>query len=351
MVAASQFNLVDGFSIDYLHFGLLGILKKLMDLWLSPCNHAKPYYITKAKQDALNKRILSIKPVSEITRRPRSIFDRADYKGNEYRSLLLYYLRYCLVDLLPMKYINHFQLLSSSIYMLLGRNITPETRSLAETRLNRFADEYELLYGKDNVTMNIHLCRHAASSVDNVGPLWAQSAFGFETNNGVLVRSNKAKRDYLHQISWKYITSLTLQNDNNDRKNIKGIDIGGKFVITKSDEIAKFFGIDTVTAYTFITIGDVKYTSIKYKHIATIDYFIRLKSNELGAVNFYAVENFKIHAYIDVYKIVESCDHLITVKKDGNRIIDINDISEKMIYFKINNEEIVTSMPNHFEKT
>lgn len=175
--------------------------------------------------------------------------------------------------------------------------------------------------------------------------------FEIETKNGVLVRSNKAKQDYLHQISWKYITSLTLQNDNNDHKNIKEIDIGGKFVITKSDEIAKFFGIDTVTAYTFITIGDVKYTSINYKHIATIDYFIRLKSNELGAVNFYAVENFKIHAYIDVYKIVESCDHLITVKKDGNRIIDINDISEKMIYFKINNVEIVTSIPNHFEKT
>lgn len=193
MVGASHFDLAKSFSIDYLHFALLGIVKKLMDLWLSSENHTKPFYITKPKQVILNKRILNMKSTSEITRHPRSIFERKEYKANEYRTLLLYYLRYCLVDLLPMRYINNVQLLSSSVYMLLRSRITPENLLLAETRLYQFADEYEVLYGQENVTMNLHLCRHVAESVRNLGPLWAQSAFGFETNNGVLVRTNKAK--------------------------------------------------------------------------------------------------------------------------------------------------------------
>lgn len=351
MVAAPQFDVVDGFSLDYLHYGLLGILKKLTDLWLNPNNFRKPYYITKPKQAALNKRILSIRPVSEITRRPRSIFERADYKGNEYRTLLLYYLRYCLVDLLPMKYINHFQLFSSSVYMLLGRSITPETLSLAETRLNEFANEYEILYGQENVTMNIHLCHHAGRNVVNLGPFWAQSAFAAETNNGVLVRSNQAKRDYLHQISWKYITALTLQKVDRDEKNSKEIDIGGKFVITKSDEIAEHFGIETLTAYKFIMIGGIKYTSKKCKDISTIDYFIRLQNNEIGAVHFYVIEDYTIKAYIEMWKIESTLDHLMIVKKDRSKIVNIKDIRGKMLCVEINGQVIVTEIPNNYEKT
>lgn len=350
MVAAPQFDLVKGFSIDYLHFGLLGIMKKLLDLWLSPKNNAKPYYITKVKQNVLNRRILDIKPTAEITRHPRSIFERAEYKGNEYRTLLLYYLRFCLVDLLPMRFINHFQLLSSSIYMLLKSSITTENLSLAEARLKQFANEYEALYGQENVTMNLHLCRHVVESVKNLGPLWAQSAFGFETNNGVLVRSNEGKRDYLQQICWKYITKFTLQDTQSDRRKINHIDIGGKILMDREQEIP--FQLGENMCYKFVTIGSVKFCSKMYKEISTVDYFVKLQNNEVGAIIYYFVDNYKINAYIDIYKVVDTCDHFLSIKIDGRRIIiDIKEIIEKMIYIKIGNQEIVTSIPNKYEKT
>lgn len=351
MVAACQFDLINGFSIDYLHFALLGIVKKLLDLWLNSKYHAKPFYIRPAKQVVLNKRILGIKPISEITRHPRSIFERAEYKGNEYRSLLLYYLRYCLVDLLPMRYIKNFQLLSSSVYMLLKRNITSKDLSLAEARLNEFADEYEVLYGQENVTMNLHLCRHVAESVRNLGPLWAQSAFGFETNNGVLVRSNQAKRDYIQQISWKYITTSTLHGQQNITKKNNEINFGGKIIISNSEEIPDELGVDTLTAYKFITIGNIKFSSKKCRDISTIDYFIKLRNHELGSVRFYFLIDYNIYAYIDVYKVLQSCDHLLLVKIDEKRMIDIKLIAEKMIYMKIGSQEIAATIPNYFEKT
>lgn len=88
-----------------------------------------------------------------------------------------------------MQYVHHFQLLSAGIYILLQSKIDTEQISVAERMLIQFADEFETLYGIDSVTMNIHLLRHMSTAVRNLGPLWAQSAFGFEANNGVLVKS------------------------------------------------------------------------------------------------------------------------------------------------------------------
>lgn len=210
MVAAKHFDLINCFSIDYMHCALLGVVRKLLDLWCNTKFHKEAHYMPKKKQDVLNKRIMSIKPPTEITRKPRSINERADFKANELRSLLLYYLRYCLIDLIPLRFIDNFQLLSASIYMLLEQEISPENISLAESKLICFCDGFEKLYGQSQITMNLHLLRHIANSVRHLGPLWSQSTFGFETNNGILVHSRQAKNKYLHQLSWKYAMQIGL---------------------------------------------------------------------------------------------------------------------------------------------
>lgn len=74
MIAAKEFDLIYSFTIDYMHCALLGIMKKLLNLWLETKNHGKPYYIEKKNQIALSKRLIKIKPISEIVRKPRSIF-------------------------------------------------------------------------------------------------------------------------------------------------------------------------------------------------------------------------------------------------------------------------------------
>lgn len=54
MVAARQFDLVNGVSIEYMHAVLLGIMKKLLSLWLDSTNHANDYYIKKPHQTVLD---------------------------------------------------------------------------------------------------------------------------------------------------------------------------------------------------------------------------------------------------------------------------------------------------------
>lgn len=356
MIAAHSFDLVNGFSIDYMHCVLLGVTKKLLDLWLNTENHNEPFHISKKKQIELSSRIVRIKPVSEITRKPRTIFERKDFKANEFRTLLLYYLRYCLVDILPKRYIEHFQLLSSSIYMLLQANITKEEIHLADTRLNKFADDFQDLYHEHNVTINLHLLRHIGSAVHQLGPLWAQSSFAFETNNGVLIKSNHATNHFLMDLAWKYRVKKTIECE----KNRKDVHVGGKTTIRiSSDEksiLSKFgfnFESDILTIYKYFSLHDTKFTSLKAKEISTIDYFIELNTEEIGVVQFYFVSYDIAYAYIQLYKEIGKSDHLKEVYPLNTKIVvNVKLFKRKLMYIKIGRVyEIAVGIPNNFEKT
>lgn len=198
IIAAKEYDLINSVAIDYMHCVLLGIVKRLLNLWCDSKNHKMPYYIEKKHQIALSNRIVNIKPTHEISRRPRSIFARGDFKANEHRSLLFYYLWFVLDGLLPAKYVKHFRLLSAAIYALSMKKISHESIEIAQIQLNEFANDYETLYGKTNVVMNLHLLRHITRQVENLGPLWSQSAFCFEACNGLVTKSNTSTKDIVH---------------------------------------------------------------------------------------------------------------------------------------------------------
>lgn len=209
LVSLPKFDLINGFGIDYMHC-VMGIMRKLLNLYLLTKSYKKAFYINKEKSAALEKRLLSIKPIREITRTPRSLDQRADYKASELKYLLLYYLPVCMIDIIPRKYVSHLQLLSSSIYTSLKSNITPQELIVAEKKLRDFVDLYQILFEKKNMVMNIHLLTHLVESVKNLGPLWAYSAFPFEKNNGCLLKLVKGKTDVIHQITNKYIMKKSL---------------------------------------------------------------------------------------------------------------------------------------------
>lgn len=123
-MSADAFDLVDGFAIDPMHCVHLGVMKRLMNLWLEPKNKLRPFFINRKHQILLSSKIVCLKPISEIIRRPRSIFKRGDFKANEYRSLLLYYLPIALDGLLENRFIKHLRLLSSAIYILSKDHVT-----------------------------------------------------------------------------------------------------------------------------------------------------------------------------------------------------------------------------------
>lgn len=358
VTAAVNVDLVNSFSIDYLHCVLLGVTRKHLDLFLNSNNNKEHFYITTRKQDAMNKRLISIKPPLEIGRKPRSIFDRASYKGNELRSILLYYIRFCLHGLVPMRYVNHIQLLSSAIYLLLQESISKDDLSLAESRIIEYANQFESLYGKSNITMNLHLLRHIPDAVRHLGPLWSQSTFGFEANNGEIVKSTHAKKHFLHQIAWKYASKLTIDPEEKSTTAKPIISIGSKANIQISPSEMKTiddYGFDStsnLTTFNSIYLRGIKYTSKNYKSISTIDYFVRFLDGSIAAIKFYFVLNYNVYLIVECYRVVEVIDHLIEIESsETNAIYRPNEIANKLIYMAFGKHEVVTSIPNNFEKT
>lgn len=357
MLAAKDFDLIFSFSVDYMHCVLLGIMKKMLNLWLDTSNHKEPYYIEKKYQIALSKRLLNIKPISDIIRKPRSIFSRGEFKANEFRSLLFYYLWFALDGLLNEKCVIHFRLLSTAVYLLSKEIISTESIERARILLNDFANQFEALYGKSNVTTNLHLLRHVTMQVENLGPLWSQSAFAFEANNGIAVKSNASTKDIVHQIMWKYSMRKTIKTI----ANVPEYSLGGKAVIKISPNELKIFeeskiraeSSNFLTVYKSVVIRGVKYTSLQSKEISTIDYFVRLKDDKIGAVKYYTIIDFTLYAIINTYQVIDMFEHIFQIEQivGQQQIVKISNIKEKFLYMKFGLREFVTIIANRYEKT
>lgn len=188
---------------------ILGVFKQLLELWLDSSNHKQPYYIGR-KIDEIDKRLLQIRTPQEIGRKPKTLRERKFYKANELKSFLLHYGSAVFNGVLPEDYLNHFMVLSDCVHFLLKETISRIELSHVEDQLNKFVSNYELYYGAQSMTYNVHLLSHLVESVKNCGPLWATSNFHFENKNGVLAKLVHGSTDVTKQIATKYLLKLTI---------------------------------------------------------------------------------------------------------------------------------------------
>ena len=181
------FDMAKGMAIDYMHCCLLGVTRKLLNLMLDTKFHDKPFYIGRSVR-LLDSKLLAIKPVDEISRTPRSLSDRKHWKASEYRSFLIYYSLPVLYGIIPHENFLHLSLLVMAMRKLLSASISQRDLELAEKFLVIFCKNYEILYGKRGMTINVHSLLHLPQVVKDLGPLWAYSCFFFEGMNGILLK-------------------------------------------------------------------------------------------------------------------------------------------------------------------
>lgn len=186
-----------------MHAILLGVVRKLLFLWLDQVNHREDYYIRKNTED-MNEKINKIKLPSDIQRRPRSLNEKNTWKANELRSWFLFFGVGVLYEYLPTIYLNHFIHLVAAVSIYLQRQITEADLIDAKMHINKFVLDFEQLYGPHNMVYNLHTLLHLPDCVKNLGPIWCYSNFPFENNNGKLVKYVKSPTSVIHQIGSKY---------------------------------------------------------------------------------------------------------------------------------------------------
>ena len=187
LINMPYFDIVWGFVPDYMHSVLLGVIRQLTELLLNSSD--QPYYIGSPNtMRMLENRMKEIKPPHLITRLPRPLAECKYWKASEWRAWLLYYSLPVLNGILKPCYVKHLSLLVSAVFLLLQENISFQDVNKADDMLFEFVTKVQLLYGEATMTFNVHLLTHLAKSVKLWGPLWAQSAFVFETANGGLLK-------------------------------------------------------------------------------------------------------------------------------------------------------------------
>ena len=96
--------------------------------------------------------------------------------------------------------VEYWELFANSLFILLQKKITTEELNEADEMLNRFVIRTELLFKQDEMTYNLHMLLHIKKCVENWGPLWAHSSFGFEAANHNCIRAVKSARGVNIQI-------------------------------------------------------------------------------------------------------------------------------------------------------
>ncbi|XP_075749360.1 uncharacterized protein LOC142814492 [Rhipicephalus microplus] len=148
----------------------------------------------------VDKRLLFIKPPQCFTRFPHSIRERCHWKASEWCHWLLFYAVPCCSEILPQRHLNHFVLLVEAVYILLLEELTSPQVQRAGRLLQEFVSRTKTLYSPRMMTFTLHQLLHLASSVERFGPLWAHSAFVFESGNGRLLKTITGAKGVPNQI-------------------------------------------------------------------------------------------------------------------------------------------------------
>ncbi|KAF0748558.1 Uncharacterized protein FWK35_00020988 [Aphis craccivora] len=167
------------FGLDYMHLTCLGIMRKLIHLWIDkgPLNVRLPSLTTKK----LSSSLLSLRCFipCEFSRKPRGLCDLNRYKATEFRQILIYTGPIIFKNILNNDCYKHFMALNIAMTILLSNNMD-NYLEYAQNLLNYFIQNFEPLYGRHLMSFNVHGLSHITDDYKKFGLLDNIAAFPFE---------------------------------------------------------------------------------------------------------------------------------------------------------------------------
>lgn len=193
------FDVIECLDLDLFH-ALVNTAKRFANLWFHSKYSGKPCNIS-SRIAEVDRRLLSIKVSGDVSRAPRSLHERADYRGHEWFNFIVFYSIPILKGILPAKYLNHWGLLVKAIAMLMQNSVMKTDMYHACKFIREFSTKIDQLYGAQHVTFSSHLLTHLDISVKNFGQPWTHSAFMFESFLAELKAMVKSSNGVAYQLS------------------------------------------------------------------------------------------------------------------------------------------------------
>jgi len=174
-------GMVSCFPLDYMHLICLGVVKRIIKLWLSGPKRSKsalPASTVASISDHLHLMRNSVP--REFCRKPRPLADAKRWKATECRLFILYTGPVVLHGKVSETVYNNFMMLSVAVRVLLDSNSSLQLFDYAEKLLSCFVDNFSFVYGEQHIVYNVHSLIHLADDARLYGALDNVSCFPYE---------------------------------------------------------------------------------------------------------------------------------------------------------------------------
>ena len=205
-LSSCNIKLVSQVVIDYMHLVLLGILKKLLIMWLFTKKQDDRHDIRLASAvvDQISQRLLSYIETcpKEFARKPRSLSNVRMFKATEFRTFLLYTGMISIKGLVRSCVYQNFLLLVCSMRIFLSDQYcaVAQYRQHAKEMCKAFVSHYRTIYGLEKVVYNVHNLLHIHEDAERYGNLERISAFPFENHLQSYKRKIRSGSNTLQQL-------------------------------------------------------------------------------------------------------------------------------------------------------
>ncbi|KAL2082539.1 hypothetical protein ACEWY4_022357 [Coilia grayii] len=196
----SQINigLVSQFVLDFMHLVCLGVVRKLIWLWMRGPLATR---IGSQSVQSISQKIIALGKSlpKNFNRKGRALTEVDRWKATEFRTFLLYTGPIVLKSNLPNSMYDHFLLLHVGITILCSPHLSSHYCDYAEKVLKVFVQNFSAIYG-DFIVYNVHSLLHLADDVRKFGPLTQISAFPFENFLHSLKKQIRKPNQTLQQV-------------------------------------------------------------------------------------------------------------------------------------------------------
>ena len=186
--------------VDPMHNLFLGTSKKMLKIWKSQ------ELLTKANIVEVQSRLDKCSCPNDVGRLPSKLHDVSMdvLTADELKNWTILFSLFALKGLLPQKHYDCWKTFVLASYYMCNRALSATDLPVIDHLLLKFCREFELLYGSDLVTPNMHLHGHLLECLKDFGPVYNFWLFSFERYNGILGSRPTNKKDIEVQIMSRF---------------------------------------------------------------------------------------------------------------------------------------------------
>ena len=173
-------DMVAQFPVDYMHQVCLGVMKRMLLIWMRGPRH--DYRLSAAQIANISDNLVAMRKFipNDFARKPRPLSEIDRWKATEFRQFLLYTGQFVIKGILPTKYYLHFLTLNIAISILISEKLTNDYHQYAHNLLEYFVETGKDLYGMEFMVYNVHSLIHLRNDALKFGSLENCAAWNYE---------------------------------------------------------------------------------------------------------------------------------------------------------------------------